>query len=71
MIPGEAFVGINTGPDDIPSKIDSGFVTTPQPALGGRKLYYTRCKTLGASCARNYLGYQRDAISHQYLSLRS
>ncbi len=66
-IPGEAFVGVNTDPADIPSKIDWGFVTTPQPALGGRKLYYTRGKTLGGSSARNYLGYHRDAIFLQYL----
>ena len=65
-IPGEAFVGVNTDPTDIPSKVDWGFVTTPQPALGGRELYYTRGKTLGGSSARNYLGYHRDASSHQY-----
>ncbi|KAF6222730.1 hypothetical protein HO133_000778 [Letharia lupina] len=55
VIPDEAFVGINTDPNDIPSKIDWGFVTTPQPALGGRKLDYTRGKTLGGSSARKYL----------------
>ena len=67
-IPGEAFVGVNTDPDDVPSKIDWGFVTTPQPALGGRKLYYTRGKTLGGSSARNYMGYSRHAVSRQYPS---
>ncbi|KAL9074898.1 MAG: hypothetical protein Q9161_002037 [Pseudevernia consocians] len=35
-IPGEAFAGVNTDPTDIPSKVDWGFVTTPQLALGGR-----------------------------------
>lgn len=58
-IPGEAFVGINTDPDGVPSKIDWGFVSTPQPALGGRELYYARGKTLGGSSARNYMGYHR------------
>lgn len=37
-------------------------MTTPQPALGGRELYYTRGKTLGGSSASNYLGYQRHAV---------
>lgn len=58
-IPGEAFVGVNTDPDDVPSKVDWGFVTIPQPALGGRELYYARGKTLGGSSARNYMGYNR------------
>lgn len=58
-IPGEAPLFVNTDPNDIPSKIDWGFVTTPQPALGGRELYYTRGKTLGGSSASNYMGYQR------------
>ena len=59
VIPGDAFVGINTDPVDVPIKIDWGFVTTSQPGFGGRKLYYTRGKTLGGSSARNYLGYHR------------
>ena len=58
-IPGEAFVGVNTDPNGVPSKIDWGFVTAPQPALGGRQLYYARGKTLGGSSARNYMAYHR------------
>ena len=71
QIPGKASVGVNTDPSDIPSKIDWGFVTIPQPALGGRELYYTRGKILGGSSAVNCLGYHRDVTSHSYPSLRS
>ena len=70
-IPGDAPLFVNTDPDDVPSKIDWGFVTTPQPALGGRELYYTRGKTLGGSSASNYMGYQRHARSHRYWPSRS
>ena len=70
-IPGEAFVGVNTDPDDVPSKIDWGFVTTHQSALGDRELYYARGKTLGGSSARNYLGYSRHAVSCQSPALDS
>ena len=70
-IPGEAAVGVNTDPDDVPTKIDWGFVTTPQPALGGRELYYTRGKTLGGCSARNYMGYNRYATSYPHSSLCS
>lgn len=58
-IPGKAFVGVNTDPNDIASKIDWGFVTASQTALGGRKLYYARSKTLECSSARNYMGQHR------------
>ena len=70
-VPGEAFVGINTDPDNTPSKIDWGFVTTPQTGLGGRKLSYARGKTLGGSSARNYLGYHRYDAPLQHPLSRS
>lgn len=63
-IPDEAFVGVNTDPNDVPSKVDWGFVSAPQPALGGRELYYARGKTLGGGSARNYMGYNRYVTSH-------
>ncbi|KAI9811992.1 MAG: hypothetical protein M1827_004884 [Pycnora praestabilis] len=62
IIPGDAFIGVNTDPNDVPSKIDWGFVTTPQVGFGDRRLYYTRGKTLGGSSARNYMGYHRTTV---------
>ncbi len=70
-IPAEAFAGVSTDPESVPSKVDWGFVTTPQPALGGRELYYARGKTLGGSSARNYMGYSRHARRYRCLWLRS
>lgn len=42
--------------------VDWGFQTTPQFALGGRQLNYSRGKTVGGSSATNLMAYHRGTI---------
>ena len=42
--------------------VDWGFKTTPQDALGGRQLDYSRGKTVGGSSATNLMAYHRGTV---------
>ncbi|GAB7356608.1 hypothetical protein MBLNU459_g7332t3 [Dothideomycetes sp. NU459] len=42
--------------------VDWGFKTTPQSALGGRQLVYSRGKTVGGSSATNLMAYHRGTV---------
>ncbi|KAL2350321.1 oxidoreductase [Cryomyces antarcticus] len=51
--------------------VDWGFQTTPQDALGGRKLTYNRGKAVGGSSATNLLAYHRGTTqSHDIWASR-
>ncbi|KAL8904482.1 MAG: hypothetical protein Q9207_003246 [Kuettlingeria erythrocarpa] len=58
VVPGYCTVNFGTDRTDFNPLVDWGFVTEPQKALGGRRLHYTRGKTLGGTSARNWLYYQ-------------
>ncbi|KAL9601592.1 MAG: hypothetical protein Q9219_002426 [cf. Caloplaca sp. 3 TL-2023] len=62
VVPGYTTYYSGTDPSDFNPLIDWGFVTEPQRGLGGRRLHYTRGKTLGGTSARNYMYYQRPTI---------
>ncbi|KAL8735786.1 MAG: hypothetical protein Q9166_000650 [cf. Caloplaca sp. 2 TL-2023] len=59
IVPGYCTLFSGTDPADVQRLVDWGFVTEPQKALDGRRLHYTRGKTLGGTSARNYMYYQR------------
>ncbi|KAL8761077.1 MAG: hypothetical protein Q9184_002783 [Pyrenodesmia sp. 2 TL-2023] len=59
VVPAYCMVNAGTDSTDFNPLVDWGFVTEPQKALGGRRLHYTRGKTLGGTSARNWMYYQR------------
>ncbi|KAL8846300.1 MAG: hypothetical protein Q9221_008598, partial [Calogaya cf. arnoldii] len=59
VIPGYATQFSGTDPTNIQPLVDWGFVTVPQKGVDGRRLHYTRGKTVGGTSARNWLYYQR------------
>lgn len=61
VVPGYCTVNSGTDPADINPAVDWGFVTEPQKGLDGRRLHYTRGKTVGGTSARNYLYYIRPS----------
>ncbi|KAL8933415.1 MAG: hypothetical protein Q9216_006373 [Gyalolechia sp. 2 TL-2023] len=62
VVPAYCTFNSGTDPTDVNPAVDWGFVTEPQKGLDGRRLHYTRGKTLGGTSARNYLYYQRPSI---------
>ncbi|KAI6912136.1 GMC oxidoreductase [Hortaea werneckii] len=63
VIPGVATTQYTgSDPEDVQPLIDWGYVTTPQPGAGGRRLHYASGKTLGGGSARNYFVYHRGTI---------
>lgn len=61
-VPGYCTVGAGTDPQTPKSKVDWGFVTTPQEGANGRTLHYARGKTLGGSSASNFMYYHRQTV---------
>ncbi|KAL8829561.1 MAG: hypothetical protein Q9170_006114 [Blastenia crenularia] len=59
VIPGYTTSYSGTDPTDVNPLVDWGFVTQPQKGLDGRRLHYTRGRTLGGTSARNYMYYHR------------
>ncbi|KAI4263436.1 MAG: hypothetical protein L6R42_001417 [Xanthoria sp. 1 TBL-2021] len=59
VFPGYATQFSGTDPTNIQPLVDWGFVTVPQKGVDGRRLHYTRGKTVGGTSARNWLYYQR------------
>ncbi|CAO1600442.1 hypothetical protein XANCAGTX0491_004131 [Xanthoria calcicola] len=59
VVPGYATQFSGTDPTNIQPLVDWGFVTVPQKGIDGRRLHYTRGKTVGGTSARNWLYYQR------------
>lgn len=47
--------------------VDWGFKTTPQSALNGRQLDYSRGKTVGGSSAANFMAYHRGTLDSYHL----
>lgn len=66
QIPSDDSQYASSSPSSIQPLIDWGIITEPQPAIGGRQIFYAQGKCLGGSSARNYLNFNRPTIgSHQ------
>lgn len=62
VVPGYTVYFSGSDPNDYQPLIDWGITTQPQRGLAGRRVHYTRGKTLGGSSARNYMVYHRPTI---------
>ncbi|KAI4094879.1 MAG: hypothetical protein LQ344_001924 [Seirophora lacunosa] len=62
VVPAYCTIGAGTDPADFNPLVDWGFVTQPQKGLDGRRIHYTRGKTLGGTSARNYMYYHRPNV---------
>ncbi|KAL8712693.1 MAG: hypothetical protein Q9220_003225 [cf. Caloplaca sp. 1 TL-2023] len=62
VIPGYCTFYSGTDPTDFNPLVDWGFITEPLQGVDGRRIHYTRGKTLGGTSARNYMYYQRPTI---------
>ncbi|KAH8730612.1 oxidoreductase [Phaeosphaeriaceae sp. PMI808] len=59
QIPRYAGNGAESTFDNVNPLVDWGFETQPEEGAGGKKLHYTRGKTLGGSSSRNFMFYHR------------
>jgi choline dehydrogenase len=59
QIPRYIWTGAGLGFDDVNPLVDWGIKTEPEQGIGGRRIHYTRGRTLGGSSARNNMLYQR------------
>ncbi|KAF1851835.1 GMC oxidoreductase [Cucurbitaria berberidis CBS 394.84] len=59
QIPRYVWAGAGLGFEDVNPLVDWEFETEPEEGIGGKKIHYTRGRTLGGSSARNHMIYHR------------